>query len=318
MNTPQKTVGLIGARGHTGRQLLRLIAGHDGLALSFASSRELAGAPVGDMAPEVMGLDFEALSPDEAAKRAPDACVLALPDGASASFVAAFEEHSPQTVLVDLSADYRFTEEWAYGLPELYRDREQLASARRIANPGCYATAAQFAIYPALDIIEGTPSVFGVSGYSGAGTTPSRRNDTDALSDNLMAYALTGHKHEREVSRHLGRPIAFTPHVHQAFSGLTVTVHLAFAAPQTSDSLMALYEQAYADEPLVQVREAAPELAEGTGINGAIVGGFAVSEDGLRGVVLCAEDNLLKGAAVQAVQNLNLALGFDELTGIAH
>jgi len=310
------SIGLIGARGYTGRELLKLIAGHPSFALAFASSRELAGTPVSDMAPEIAGVDFEALSPEDAAARKPDACVLALPDGAGAAFVAAFESASPETVLVDLSADYRFDDDWAYGLPELYRQREGLAGAKRIANPGCYATAAQLALHPVNQIIEDYPCVFGVSGYSGAGTTPSRKNDTEALADNLMPYALSGHKHEREVTRQLRRPIAFTPHVHPAFSGILVTVHARLRQPVSLDAVKAFYEEAYAHEPLVKVQDPAPELKDGTGIQGAIIGGLTVVEDQRRLVVLCAEDNLLKGAAVQAVQNLNLALGLDELAGI--
>ena len=191
-----------------------------------------------------------------------------------------------------------------------------LEEAKRIANPGCYATAAQLAIHPALAMLSGPPSVFGVSGYSGAGTKPGPRNDTTRLKDNLMPYALTGHKHEREISYHLGRGVHFSPHVHPAFSGLMTTVHLAFAEAQTSDDIYQRYKTAYGDQRLIRVQKDAPELKQGTGQSGVIIGGFAVSEDGRHGVVVAALDNLLKGAAVQAVQNLNLALAFDQYTAI--
>ncbi|MCR9267617.1 MAG: N-acetyl-gamma-glutamyl-phosphate reductase, partial [Alphaproteobacteria bacterium] len=183
-------IGLIGARGHTGRELLRLIAGRDDMELAFASSREFAGRPVSEMAPEIAtGLDFVAMAPDEIAASGADAVILALPNGAAAPFVAGLPE---ATVIVDLSADYRFDDAWVYGLPEIH-GREALAGARRISNPGCYATAGQLAIAPLRGRISGDAHVFGVSGYSGAGTTPSRKNDTEALADNLMPYALTGH-----------------------------------------------------------------------------------------------------------------------------
>lgn len=312
----QFTVGLIGARGHTGRALLRLIAGHPSLSLAFASSRELAGQSLGALEPTFSDVVFETLEADEAAGRGCDVCILATPDGAAAPFVTAFQ--GKETCLIDLSADYRFDESWAYGLPELYAERERLGQARRIANPGCYATAAQIAIHPALDILDPdkAPSVFGVSGYSGAGTKPSPRNDIKVLADNLVPYALTSHKHEREVSHNLGRPVRFTPHVHPAFSGLMVTVHLAFQEAQSPEGLLARYREAYAGKPLISVTGEAPALKDSTGQNGVLVGGFQVSEDGRHGVVIAAEDNLLKGAAVQAVQNINIALGLDEMSGI--
>src|SRR5690606_17762708 len=128
-------------------------------------------------------LVFEALSPEQAAARAVDAVVLALPNGASAPYVEALGE---RPVLVDLSADHRFDDGWRYGLVELFRDR--LRGARRISNPGCYATAAQIALSPIAAELTAPPRIFGVSGYSGAGTTPSDRNDPDKLRDNLMPY----------------------------------------------------------------------------------------------------------------------------------
>lgn len=138
-----------------------------------------------------------------AAKRA-EAVFLALPNGKAAPFVAAIEQDKPQTAIVDLSADFRFDDAWYYGLPELTRTR--YTGERRIANPGCYATAMQIAIAPLAGQLAAPPSCFGVSGYSGAGTTPSDRNDPEKLRDNLMPYQLVGHMHEREVSRRLGFP----------------------------------------------------------------------------------------------------------------
>ncbi|WP_417494272.1 N-acetyl-gamma-glutamyl-phosphate reductase [Maricaulis sp.] len=307
-----RTVGLVGARGHTGRELLRLIAARSDLELVFASSRELAGQPVSDLAPEVgTGLMFESLSADAVAGRPADAVILALPNGASAPFVAAINAACPQTVIIDLSADYRFDASWTYGLPEIY-GRDALSRATRIANPGCYATAGQLAIAPLRERLASQPHVFGVSGYSGAGTTPSRKNDPDALRDNLMPYALTGHLHEQEMSRHLGCEVRFTPHVAAFFRGILATVHIALGEPVTREALIALYEDAYRDEPLVRVTSDMPEIRDGADAPGAVIGGFGLSADGRHAVVVCALDNLLKGAAVQALQNLCLALGLPE------
>ena len=221
----------------------------------------------------------------------------------------------PHRILIDLSADYRFDDDWTYGLPELNRDR--LKRQKRIANPGCYATAMQLAVAPMRGHIAGVPSVFGVSGYSGAGTAPNPRNDTERLADNLMPYALTGHKHEREATRHLGTPVRFTPHVHPAFRGITVTAHLPLKETMDVDAIRRVYEDAYANEPLIRLQDEAPELKDGANQNGVIIGGFSVSDDGCHAVVVAAEDNLLKGVAVQAIQNLNLALGLPETMGIA-
>lgn len=314
MSTPF-LVGLVGARGHTGRELIRLISGHPELMLAYAVSREWAGRPVSDIAPEDKDeCVFEALTPEEAAKRRADVVILALPDGAAASYVEAIERIAPDRIVVDLSADYRFTDTWAYGLPEL--NRRSLVGARRIANPGCYATAMQLALAPLVPKLGGVPSVFGVSGYSGAGTTPSPRNDQARLKDNLMAYALTGHKHEREATRHLGAPVRFTPHVHPAFSGILVTAHIPLADKMDAAAVERQFQKKYAGERLIALRKDAPELRDGTGAKGVIIGGFAVSEDGKCAVVVAAEDNLLKGAAVQAIQNVNIALGLEEFAGI--
>lgn len=316
MSTPF-LVGLVGARGHTGRELIRLIAGHPELMLAYAVSREFAGRPVAEIAPEDNDeCVFEALDPEAAARRRADVVILAAPDGAAAPYVEAIDTLAPQRVIVDLSADYRFDDKWAYGLPELNRSR--IRGATRIANPGCYATAMQLALAPLVARFDGAPSVFGVSGYSGAGTKPSTRNDAERLKDNLMPYAVAGHKHEREAARHLGAPVHFTPHVHPAFSGLIVTAHIRLIDKLDSAALSQLYEEKYKSEPLIALRNTPPELKDGTGRRGVLIGGFAVSEDGRHAVVIAAEDNLLKGAAVQAIQNVNLALGLEEMKGLIH
>jgi N-acetyl-gamma-glutamyl-phosphate reductase common form len=218
-------------------------------------------------------------------------------------------------VIIDISADHRFDDTWVYGLPEL--QREKIAGARRIANPGCYATALQLAIAPFVDDLGGTPTVFGVSGYSGAGTTPSPRNDPENLRDNLIPYRLTGHNHEREGTRYLGQTVRFMPNVHPTFRGLLVTAHMPLAQPTTRDSAHAKLERAYDREPLVSVQDDIPTLRDGSDLLGVLIGGTTVSDDGVGLTVVAVEDNLLKGAAVQAVQNLNLALGLPEMAGIS-
>lgn len=315
MSAAVKTVGIVGARGHTGAELVRLVAAHPSLELAFVSSRELDGQPVSAHVEGFEGgLHYGNYDPAAVAAQCADAVVLALPNEKGAPFVEAIEAAAPDTVIVDLSADRRFDPAWAYGLPEL--GRERIKGARRIANPGCYATAMQLAIAPLLDQLAGPPQCFGVSGYSGAGTTPSDRNNPELLRDNLMPYALANHIHEREVTAHLGVPVEFMPHVAPHFRGITVTVNLWLREPMERDAVERIYRRRYASEPLVEVVEEAPWVSRIAGRHGAQVGGFTVAPGGRRVVVVATLDNLLKGAATQAMQNLNLALGFDEREGI--
>jgi len=312
-----KAIGLIGARGHVGAELIRLIARDPSLELAFVSSRELDGQRVRHHVPEFAGeLRYENLDAAAVARRHADAIVLALPNGKAAPYVAAFDTHSPQSVVVDLSADYRFDATWYYGLPELTRNR--YAGQRRISNPGCYATAMQLAIAPLKDQLAGPPVCFGVSGYSGAGTTPSEKNDPDQLRDNLIPYSLTGHVHEREVTRQLGVPVEFLPHVAPHFRGITMTVNLWLTQAVTADAVASQYRAFYADEALVRVVDNAPWVSRIAGRHHAEIGGFAVAAGGKRVAIVSTLDNLLKGAATQALQNLNLAFGFPELSGIPH
>lgn len=314
-----KSVGLVGARGHVGAELIRLMAGHPEFELAYVSSRELEGQRVADHVPgyrdlPVGELRYSSPSRGQLAARTVDAVVLALPNGKAADLVAAFDDAGNDLVIIDLSADHRFDGGWYYGLPELTRGR--YAGQRRISNPGCYATAMQLAVAPMLDALDGPVQCFGVSGHSGAGTSPSDRNDPDKLRDNLMPYALAGHVHEREVSRQLGHAVEFMPHVAPHFRGLTITANLHLSRVFALEEVAERYRRRYAGEPLVRVSDEAPWVSRIAGEHHVELGGFTLSQDGRRLVVVATEDNLLKGAATQALQNLNLAFGFDEMAGI--
>ena len=315
MSTNKRSIGIVGARGHTGTELIWLVAAHPQLELAFVSSRELDGQPVADHVDAYHGpLHYQSLDAAAVAARGADVVVLALPNGKAAPFVEAIDATRPETLVVDLSADYRFDPGWYYGLPEITRGR--YAGQRRISNPGCYATAMQLAIWPMLDQLAGPPQCFGVSGYSGAGTTPSDRNNAELLRDNLMPYSLADHLHEREVSAQLGVPVEFMPHVAPHFRGITLTANLWLHEPVTVDQVRARYEQRYAGEPLVDVVEPAPWVSRIAGRHGVEIGGFTVAPGGKRLVVVATLDNLLKGAATQAMQNINIALGLGEFTSI--
>lgn len=217
-------VALIGARGYTGQALIELLNKHPNMDLRHVSSRELVGKKLEGYTKR--NITYENLSPEDVKRMADkgevDCWVMALPNGVCKPFVDAINDSSkPDAVIIDLSADYRFDDSWTYGLPETV-DRRKLVNANRVANPGCYATAAQLGIAPLLEFIGGQPTVFGVSGYSGAGTKPSPKNDVKNLTDNLIPYSLTDHIHEKEISRQLGTEVAFIPHVAVWFQGITV------------------------------------------------------------------------------------------------
>jgi N-acetyl-gamma-glutamyl-phosphate reductase/acetylglutamate kinase len=226
-------VALIGARGYTGQALIELLNKHPNMDLRHVSSRELNGKKLEGYTKR--NIIYENLSPEDVKRMAEkgevDCWVMALPNGVCKPFVDAINESGKSdAVIVDLSADYRFDDTWTYGLPETV-DRRKLADAKRIANPGCYATAAQLGIAPLLEFVGGQPTVFGVSGYSGAGTKPSPKNDVKNLENNLIPYSLTDHVHEKEISRQLGTEVAFIPHVAAWFQGIHVSLSALIVRP---------------------------------------------------------------------------------------
>jgi len=207
-NDKPARVALIGARGYTGKALVDLLNKHPNMDLRHVSSRELAGKKLEGY--EKRDIIYENLSAEDVRRMADkgdiDCWVMALPNGVCKPWVDAIDESGKDTVVVDLSADYRFDPRWTYGLPETVA-RADIARAKRISNPGCYATAAQIGIAPLIPHLGGQPTVFGVSGYSGAGTKPSPKNDLLNLENNLIAYSLTDHIHEKEISAQLGTEV---------------------------------------------------------------------------------------------------------------
>jgi N-acetyl-gamma-glutamyl-phosphate reductase common form len=313
----KKRIGLVGARGYVGRELLKLLANDRTTEVAFIASKGAAGRKAAD----VIGAEgpfgsmvLEDLSPADVAARDVDGVVLGLSNGQAAPWAQALP---PRVRVVDLSADFRFddTGGWVYGLTEKHRER--LKGCQRVTNPGCYAMAAQLAMWPFEDLIV-RAQVFGVSGYSGAGNTPSSKNDVALLKDNLLPYDLIGHTQEREMRRHAGVDLSFMPHVAPFFRGITVTVSLdlkeGLGVADARERLHARYER----EPLVQLAEGElpPMVTQVREKNGVMIGGLHADAAGRRLVVVAVIDNLLKGAATQALQNLHLALGTDELAGI--
>ncbi|KAF7984153.1 hypothetical protein HWV62_16812 [Athelia sp. TMB] len=345
VSTTPKRLGLIGARGFTGQALTSLLSNHPHLDLTHVSSRQLAGYALESYTKAAINYtdlstaDVERMEKDGEV----DAWVMALPNGICKPFVDAIDKGSKErtsgepSVIVDLSADYRFEQGWTYGLPELY-SREAIRTSKRISNPGCYATSTQLLIAPLVKYLKrpAWPTVFGISGYSGAGTVagandPDGRPTTipkvtpDSLAGGVRPYALTDHIHEREAGYQLSRlladpsnplKIAFVPSVAPWFSGILSTLSMPLSEKVSARDVKALYEKMYSGEKLVTINRDVPGLRDVENKHGWTVGGFQVHSEGDRAVVVGGLDNLLKGAATQCLQNLNLALGYDEYTGI--
>ncbi|ODV94270.1 hypothetical protein PACTADRAFT_51135 [Pachysolen tannophilus NRRL Y-2460] len=321
-NSGKSKVALIGARGFTGQNLISMIDKHPYLELTHVSSRELKGQKLQGY--DKSNIIYDNLQVEDIKKLENagevDVWVMALPNGVCKPFVDAIESSkssSGNSKIIDLSADYRFDEtgEWIYGLPEL-NSRVAISNARKISNPGCYATAAQIAIKPLVEFASGRPSIFGVSGYSGAGTKPSPKNDVEFLSNNLIPYSLTDHIHEREISSQLGLEVCFTPHVAQWFQGITHTISIPLNKKLTSRDVRNIYQERYAGEQLISVGGEVPFVKDISGKHGVVLGGFAVNAKQDRVVIVATIDNLLKGAATQCLQNINLAMKYGEYEGI--
>jgi N-acetyl-gamma-glutamyl-phosphate reductase/acetylglutamate kinase len=309
-NPKPSRVALIGARGYTGKALVELLNRHPNMDLRHVSSRELAGQKLSGY--DKREIIYENLSVEDVTKMeedgAVDCWVMALPNGVCKPFVDAIDRVGKDSVIVDLSADYRFDSSWTYGLPELV-DRSAIAKATRISNPGCYATAAQIGIAPLVPYLGAQPTVFGVSGYSGAGTKPSPKNDVQNLTDNIIAYSLTDHIHEREISTQLGTPVGFIPHVAVWFQGIHHTINIPLKEEMKSRDIRNLYQDRYAGEKLLKIIGEAPSVKNIANRHGIEVGGFAVHSSGKRVVICVTIDNLLKGAATQCLRkSINITL----------
>jgi N-acetyl-gamma-glutamyl-phosphate reductase len=285
------TAGIAGSSGYAGRELHRLLASHARLAAAACTA------------------DTRALVES-------DIVFLALPHGASGEI--ASELASARVPVVDLSADLRA--EWQYGLPELHR--VAIAKSGAVANPGCYATAALLALAPLAEagLIDSQLVVDGKSGVSGGGKKPTDSNVFCAAAEGIAPYSAVGHHHQAEIERQLsavaGSPfsVSFTPHLAPFTRGLLVTAYGRMTRPITQSDLDELYADRYDGEPFVSYSDGV-RTQPLRGTNLCQVKAWADAERGAV-VVAAAIDNLVKGAAGQAIQNANLMLGFDETLGL--
>lgn len=324
VNTKSKlTVGIIGVRGFVGQSLIPLICKHPNLSLAWISSRRLQGLTLSQAFPPLIGafnndIIIESINHDKVESKNTDIVILALPNGLATNYVSALEK-SGCRIIIDLSADYRFDPNWLYSVPEINANQFKTAqnqSPLKISNPGCYATAMQLAIAPIRNVVKGTVHCFGISGYSGAGTSPQITNQQENIANNVIPYALTNHLHEKEVSFHQTSEVRFTPHVADFFSGISMTLQIELETPNTEQGIFQIYKSYFEYEPLIRVNKAIPTIKSVVDTHCAMIGGFSLSSDGKQFSMVSCLDNLLKGAASQAIQNINLALGIPSETGL--
>jgi N-acetyl-gamma-glutamyl-phosphate reductase len=328
-------VGIVGASGFTGAELMRILAGHDSFEVAVVTGDTQAGSRVADLYPSLAApygeLAFESYEPGMA--EGLDAVFLGLPHGASQAIVPELLDSVAH--VIDLSADFRLKDprlydtwygaahtrpdlldRFAYGLPELFRS--DLIDAAAIAVPGCYPTAASLALVPLLR--TGTIDSAGIivdaaSGASGAGRPPKPHTTFCSVDEDFTAYGLLNHRHTPEIDQVTGATVLFTPHLAPMSRGILATCYARPTGGCDSETLLGILAESYADEPFIVVDERSPSTKATAGSNSAHLTARYDDRTG-HVVILCAIDNLVKGASGQAVQCANLACGLPEATGL--
>ena len=312
-------VGVLGASGYAGRELCALILGHPGLSLAFATANGQRGATV-----RIAGRDVTFVAPDDAALHGVDLVFSALPHGASKDWVARAREAGARAV--DLSTDLRpgnGCEGIPYGLTEL--NRHLITNADLVANPGCYPTSILVALAPLFlrDLVAGGATVIAnsASGVTGAGNSPKRELLFAEVADDYRAYGIgNSHRHMNEMKATLeswgaNADLVFTPHLLPVARGILSTITVPLVRPL--EDTLAPWRDSYAAEPFIEIANETPSLRDVVKRNVVRISATAVT--GTRTpmlLVTSAIDNLMKGAAGQAVQNANLMLGLDETMGL--
>ncbi|MFD5229521.1 N-acetyl-gamma-glutamyl-phosphate reductase [Streptomyces qaidamensis] len=327
-----------GASGYAGGELLRLLLAHPEVEIGALTGNSNAGQRLGALQPHLLPLAGRVLqetTPDVLAGH--DVVFLALPHGQSAAVA---EQLGPDVLVVDMGADFRLTDAaawerfygsphagtWPYGLPELPGARVRLTGSKRIAVPGCYPTAVSLALFPAYaaGLAQAEAVIVAASGTSGAGKAPKPHLLGSEVMGSMSPYGVGGgHRHTPEITQNLsaaaGEPVtvSFTPTLAPMPRGILATCSAKAAHGVTADSLRAVYEKAFADEPFVHLLPEGqwPATASVHASNAVQV---QVAYDAAAGriIVISAIDNLTKGTAGGAVQSMNIALGLDETTGL--
>ena len=342
MTTANKLrIGILGASGYTGAELLRLLVLHPGIDIRLLTADRQAGKPLSEIFPHLGRLDLPVpVKVEEADWSEVDFVFCCLPHGTTQEVIAALPR---ELKVVDLSADFRLADvetyatwyghahrapelqkEAVYGLTELARDA--VARARLVANPGCYPTSAQLPLVPLLEAgkIEGDDIIIDAkSGVTGAGRDAKQQNLFAEVAEGIHAYGIAGHRHAPEIEQGLsdaaGRPITvnFTPHLMPMSRGILSSIYVRLADGASADDLRETLAKRYAEEAFVRVLPAgqSPATRHVRGSNHCLIGVFADRVRG-RAILVSVIDNLVKGASGQAVQNMNLMAGWAETTGL--
>jgi N-acetyl-gamma-glutamyl-phosphate reductase len=329
-------IGVLGATGYAGSELLRLAASHPDLKVLVAGGSSSAGRRLSDHVPSLAAAypDLVVSDTSEVLDADLDVVFLALPHGESQGLVPELRARDVQ--VVDLGADYRLKnpEDYSiwygknhsspallsdsvYGLVE--RHREELSGARLIAVPGCYPTATALALGPFLDagLVEREGLVVNaLSGVSGAGRAVAERLQFSRLAGNAEAYGLLTHRHTPEMQQELGATLLFTPHLLPVARGMLVTAYARVSSSLTTDDALSVLRDAYARDPFVVVTDEPPTLKDPLGSNLCFVSARVDERTGWL-IALSSLDNLGKGAAGQAIQAWNVATGRDETLGLS-
>jgi N-acetyl-gamma-glutamyl-phosphate reductase len=315
------SVAILGCAGYTGQETLDRVLAHPELEPVALGSDTLAGRPAGALDPRLNGDLPRFVTNEQALAAGADVVFCCLGHEEAAAL-----EPPDAELVVDLSGAHRLTDAaayerwygfvhpnpgaWSYGIPELFAPEPPL-----VANPGCYATAALLALVPIADAIESTGVVVDAkSGVSGAGREPKASSHAGFVLENLSPYRVGNHQHAPEIEQALGFPVCFVPHLLPVRRGLLVT---CYVQPRGDLDLRAVLVDAYDGAPAVRVLDegVAPELSRVQHTDAAELALFEDDATG-RAIVVCVLDNLGKGAAGQAVQNANVALGFSETAGL--
>ena len=330
-----RKIGIIGASGFAGSELLRLAVNHPGVELVWATGHSEAGTPIGNLYPSLAPAygDTPFAKYDAGMLADVDTVFLGLPHGASQALVPDLVDNVE--FVIDVAADFRhkdasvyddwygeahtaphLLEQFTYGLPELYRD--EIRTARLVAAPGCYPTTAILGLAPMVKagIVEPNGVIVdAASGVSGAGRPPKPNTTFCTVDEDFTAYGLLTHRHTPEMEAHSGATVLFTPHLAPMNRGILATIYGRATAGQTSETAMAALREFHADNPFVLVSDRIPSTKATQGSNSAHLTARVDERTGMV-VVLSAIDNLVKGTAGQALQCLNLMSGFDETLGL--
>lgn len=335
-------VGIIGATGYTGSELTRILTQHEKINLKMITSKSFAGKKISDIHPYLEGIcdmELSKISLDKVSDL--DLVFLALPHGVSMKYVKDIGLDGPK--IVDLSGDFRLKnkstyEKWyemehvlpeaidkaVYGLPELFR--KKIKKAKLVANPGCYPTSSILALAPAVK--EELVNIKGIyvdskSGVTGAGAKPNKVTHFPKANEDFRAYKIGSHRHTPEMEEVLSMNsekeinLLFTPHLVPLNRGILTTVYCTSNRDITNDRLQKTYKEMYEKEPFIRLRKNPPNVQSVRGSNYCDIYPKRIERTN-QIVITSAIDNLVKGAAGQAVQNMNIMLGYDEGEGINH